>query len=88
MPRKAKQGVNITSYARSRGFSSPAIRKQIASGLLRHAVYPDGTLDEAAADALLNRGGDGSRISPGMARTPASPSGFQTATVDAHCLGK
>lgn len=53
MPRKVKQGAKIARYARDRGLSAAALRSYIASGLLRSAILPDGSIDKSVADALL-----------------------------------
>jgi aminoglycoside phosphotransferase (APT) family kinase protein len=53
MPRKVKQGAKIARYARDRGLSAAALRSHIASGLLRSAILPDGSIDRSVADALL-----------------------------------
>lgn len=50
----APKGVSRTVFARHRGVSRNTVSKHLASGLLKPAVLPDGTLDEALADALLD----------------------------------
>src|SRR6478609_5250468 len=52
---KAKQwqGISLAAYARARNVTRPAIAKHLSSGLLRPALYSDGTLDARLADTIL-----------------------------------
>ncbi|MHB2169949.1 terminase gpA endonuclease subunit [Alsobacter sp. R-9] len=50
-----KQGMSLRAYARRNAVSEAAIRTAIKSGLLRSAIYEDGSIDVARADEVLAR---------------------------------
>jgi hypothetical protein len=55
-PQPRTAGLSRRAYARARGVDESTVREHIASGLLKPALLPDGSIDAAAADALLAKG--------------------------------
>ena len=55
---KFQIGLSQRAYGRHRGVSDKAVRKAIATGRIRDAVLPDGTIDAAMADRLWEQNTD------------------------------
>src|SRR5687768_14105582 len=67
-PRPRTLGLSRRAYARARGVDESTVREHVASGLLKPALLPDGSIDAALADALLAKGRTrGERTAPDLA---------------------
>ena len=61
-------GLSIRAYARQRGVSDAAVRKAIKTG--RITPEPDGTIEQAKADAAWDRNTDGAQQRPEPSAVP------------------